>query len=90
MKRVHIILSGRVQGVNFRNYARQEAEKYEVTGSVRNLRDGTVEIIGEGEDLKLNDFVKACKKGPFLAFVEKADVAFEAPTGEFEEFEVYP
>ncbi|MBI2133990.1 acylphosphatase [Candidatus Woesearchaeota archaeon] len=88
MRKVHIILSGKVQGVTFREHARKNAEKLGITGFVKNLQDGTVEIIAEGDDDKINIFIRECKRGPLMAFVKKADIREERPTGGFEGFEI--
>ena len=88
MKRTHIIVSGKVQGVFYRDFARKNAEKLGISGFVRNLPDGTVEVVGEGEEDKLNLFVRECKRGSLTSFVKNADVKFEKPTGEFDGFEI--
>ena len=87
MKKIRILISGRVVGVNFRNFARTEAEKLGVKGYVRNLKS-EVEVVAEGEEEKLKAFEKICRRGPLLAFVKDVKVTEEKPTGEFEEFEV--
>ena len=88
MKRIHLIVSGKVQGVFYREFARKEAERIGVKGFVRNLRDGTVEVVAEGDDNKLNEFIKSCRKGSFASFVKNVDVKEEKPTNEFEDFEM--
>ncbi len=86
MKRAHIIVSGKVQGVFYRDFVRKEAERLDMNGFVRNLQDGTVEIVAEGEEDKLNIFIRECKRGSLLAFVKNAEIRHEEPTGEFEGF----
>ncbi|MBI3034410.1 acylphosphatase [Candidatus Woesearchaeota archaeon] len=88
MKRVSIILSGKVQGVFFRDFVRKEAEKLGIAGFVRNLQDGTVQVVGEGDEDKLNIFIRECKRGPLLAFIKGAEVKLEKATGEFEDFSI--
>lgn len=88
MKRVHLIVSGKVQGVFYREFARKEADKMNIKGFVRNLRDGTVELVAEGDDDKVNDFIKSCKKGSFASFVKNVEIKQEKPSNEFEDFEV--
>lgn len=88
MKRVNIKLSGKVQGVFFRDFARKEAEKRGITGFVKNLQDGTVEIVAEGEEDKLSIFIRECKRGPLLAFVKKAEITEGKSTGEYEDFKI--
>lgn len=88
MKRLHLIVSGKVQGVFYRDFVRREAEKLGVKGFVRNLSDGTVEVVAEGDDSVLKSLVAACKKGPLMAFVKSVDVKDEPSTGQFEDFDV--
>lgn len=88
MKRVHLIVSGRVQGVFYRDFVRREAERLGVRGFVHNLRDGGVEVVAEGNDDKINEFIKFCKKGSFASFVKNVEVKEEKPTNEFEDFEI--
>jgi len=65
----HIRIIGRVQGVGFRRWAENTAEKYHISGWVRNLSDGSVEIMAKGEQADLNDFLSACSKGPAFSMV---------------------
>ncbi|MBI2574928.1 acylphosphatase, partial [Candidatus Woesearchaeota archaeon] len=76
----------KVQGVFYRDFVRKEADKFGISGFVRNLQDGTVEIVAEGEEDKLNIFIRECKRGSLLAFVKNAEIKYEQPTGEFEGF----
>ena len=87
-KRVHIFVSGRVQGVFFRANARHFAEKLGLTGWARNLEDGRVEIIAEGEEKTLKEFVKLVKRGPITAKVEKSEAKWEEFQNEFEDFSI--
>ncbi|MFC2175006.1 acylphosphatase [archaeon] len=61
MKRVRIIISGRVQGVFYRAAVCDAAKNFDVTGFVKNLPDGTVEVVAEGEESELKRFAGACK-----------------------------
>jgi acylphosphatase len=70
MKRKHLIVSGFVQGVGFRFYARHEALASKLTGFVRNLPDGSVEIEAQGTEEQLKRLVKWAKHGPQNAIVE--------------------
>ncbi len=89
MKRFHLIISGKVQGVFFRDFIRKAAEKYRISGFVRNLQDGTVEVVAEGDDSeKMNLFIRECKRGSLTSFVKNAEIKEEKPTGEFEGFEI--
>lgn len=74
MRRVKIIVSGRVQGVYFRYFTQNKAKELGVCGSVRNLDDGRVEIIAEAETVILEDFILWCHKGPITARVDKVEM----------------
>jgi acylphosphatase len=80
--RCHVVVTGRVQNVTFRDSAQQEAEQRGVTGWVRNLPDGSVEAELEGTRTAVDDVVAWMRKGPLLAGVEDVDVAPVAPTGD--------
>ncbi len=88
MVRVRLLISGRVQGVLFRQSARAKALELGVFGWVHNLLDGTVEIMCEGDGGRVKEFIRWCKKGPSLARVERVDVSFEEYAGEFQSFEI--
>ena len=81
MKRKHVFISGRVQGVFFRASTRDMAEKVGVTGWVRNLSDGRVEAVFEGEEDKVDRMVDFCRKGPSRARVEDIEVLNEESKG---------
>ena len=63
MKTVRAKISGTVQGVFFRKFIKEEADKLELKGHIRNLDDGQVEVIAEGENAKVNELMKICKQG---------------------------
>ncbi len=86
--RAHVFVSGLVQGVFFRQRTKQLAEGRGVRGWVRNLEDGRVEAVFEGEDTEVNALVDFCRKGPSGAQVTKFDVEFETFLGEFRNFKV--
>jgi len=86
--RARILVSGRVQGVFFRDHTRIWAGSLGVTGWVRNLRDGRVEVLGEGEREKIEELIARLKEGPPLAQVETVDVAWEDFHGEFRDFRI--
>lgn len=88
MKQIHVIVRGRVQGVFYRNHVRNSAENLGITGTVKNLSDGTVEIVAQGEKEPLEEFLKKCKKGSMMAFVEKLDIQDQEISEEFEEFQI--
>jgi len=86
--RAHVLISGRVQGVFFRDATRRMAESRGVKGWVRNLMDGQVEAVFEGEAPDVQWLVHWCRQGPPRARVDRVDVEWEAPTDEFDAFEV--
>lgn len=86
--RVHIFVSGKVQGVCFRQETKQHAENHGVTGWVRNLPDGRVEAVFEGEEDRVKALVDFCRTGPTGAMVVGVEVNFEGFAGEFKRFEV--
>ena len=69
MQTVRLRISGRVQGVGYRDWAMQMAGSLGLTGWVRNRKDGSVETMVSGDEAKIDRFVDACKSGPSLAFV---------------------
>ena len=84
--RVHLLISGRVQGVAFRYYAQDIAQSLEIKGWVRNCWDGKVEIVMEGEEEKVKELIDWCYRGPGSAIVEKVDIKWEKYRGEFSTF----
>lgn len=86
--RAHVWISGRVQGVFFRAHTKEVAEKLGLTGWVRNLPDGRVEAVFEGEEEAVKEAIEWCKRGPPLAKVERVEVRYEDPTGEFKDFRI--
>ncbi len=84
--RVHVLISGLVQGVFYRASTKEEAKKLGLTGWVRNLPDGRVEAVFEGEREKVERMIAWCKKGPPLARVERVEVHEESYQGEFSDF----
>lgn len=87
-ERAHVFVTGRVQGVAFRDSARSQAEQLGLSGWVRNTGDGRVEAVFEGEPDVVNQMVEWCKSGPSSADVEDVSVEQEEPSGEFSGFEV--
>lgn len=88
MKRVHLIISGDVQGVGFRSWVLRVARELGLVGWVTNREDDTVEIVAEGKQLDLEDLLARCRRGPELAVVKAVDVRWEQATGEFMSFVV--
>ena len=88
LKRIHIFVTGRVQGVFFRQSTRVMAIKNNVNGWVRNLGDGRVEIVAEGQESNIDALADWCKTGPANSRVDEFELVDEDFTGEFENFEV--
>lgn len=86
--RLHAYVSGYVQGVNFRWYTRRNASALGLTGFVRNLPDGRVEVVAEGDRAALQRLLAWLHEGPSLAVVENVEANWESATGEFYAFEV--
>ena len=63
MKRYHVIVEGRVQGVGFRGFCMLQAQRRNLTGTVRNLSNGMVEIFIQGDEAKIDEFLAAVEKG---------------------------
>jgi acylphosphatase len=85
---MHAIVRGRVQGVNFRYYTTRTARRLGLVGWVANRRDGAVETVVEGDHSDTEDFVDFLHRGSPAARVEKVNVDWESPRGEFEGFRV--
>ncbi|HUT83959.1 MAG TPA: acylphosphatase [Thermodesulfobacteriota bacterium] len=81
--RVHVWIKGRVQGVCFRAYTQEKAETLGLTGWVRNLVDGRVEVVFEGEEAGVREMVKWCHRGPSYAEVTEVTAVEEEYKGEF-------
>jgi len=86
--RVHVIISGRVQGVFFRMETSRAAERIGVSGWVRNNSDGTVEAEFEGEKQNVVSMLEWCRKGPPLAGVTNIETVWKAYEGEFSGFTI--
>ena len=82
MKRVRVVVSGRVQGVFFRAECERRARELGVGGFVRNLADGRVEATFEGPDEAVEAAVAWCREGPPWARVESVETTEELPVGE--------
>ncbi len=86
--RAHVFVSGRVQGVSFRWYTQRQAQELKLTGWVRNLWDGRVEAIFEGPEKAVRAAVAWCHTGASPARVDKVEVNYEEPTGDFNRFRI--
>lgn len=85
-KRLHIWVAGRVQGVFYRASTVALAKQLALTGWVRNLPDGRVEIVAEGEEESLQKLLSWCRQGPPAAQVTAVESLEEPATGEFQRF----
>jgi acylphosphatase len=86
--RIHLLISGEVQGVFFRASTRKAASDLGVTGWVRNTPEGMVEVVAEGRKPLLDRLIEFCKRGPEGAMVEETIIEWAKPTGEFSGFSV--
>jgi acylphosphatase len=86
--RAHVFVSGRVQGVFFRDHTRRWATSLGLTGWVRNLLDSRVEVLAEGEKERLEDLVARLKQGPPMSEVRGVEVTWEDFRGEFGDFRI--
>jgi acylphosphatase len=89
-ERLHAIVSGLVQGVNYRSNTRGHALMRGLTGWVRNRADGSVEVVAEGPREVLADFLQYLRQGPRAAVVEDVRETWGPATGEFRQFEIRP
>ncbi|MBM7623564.1 acylphosphatase [Sporohalobacter salinus] len=88
MIRVHVFISGRVQGVGFRNFTRSKAEELDIAGWVKNLEDGRVEAVFAGKANKVKEILKSIRKGPTFAKVDDIESKQEEYVGEFSDFQI--
>ncbi|MBL8603039.1 MAG: acylphosphatase [Myxococcales bacterium] len=79
---------GRVQGVFFRATTQREARRLALTGWVRNRPDGSVEVVAEGDDDTLRDFVGWVQRGPSSARVDRVETRWRSYTGDFTDFRI--
>ncbi|HEX7063988.1 MAG TPA: acylphosphatase [Bacillales bacterium] len=88
MKRYHIRVHGRVQGVGFRFHTQQHAVRHSIKGWVKNNADGTVEIDAEGEDHDMDRFIRELKKGSMNANVTNVEFKEYPETGTHHSFQI--
>lgn len=86
--RLHAIIEGRVQGVGFRMFVKDNARSLGVDGWVRNLRDGTVEVVAEGDREKLSHLLNSLHRGPPAARVTKVHPEWQEPSDQLNGFRV--
>lgn len=86
--RVRVFVGGRVQGVAYRFFAEKYAARLDVSGWVRNLPDGRVEILAEGSEAHIETFLNRLRDGPGLARIDSFEVLREPASGEFRGFRI--
>jgi acylphosphatase len=87
-KAVRLVITGTVQGVFFRNFIKEQADKLGIRGFVRNLEDGNVEAIAEGNLADIDNLIDICRKGPKFANIRDVKVEERKYSGESKEFKV--
>jgi acylphosphatase len=88
LKRLEATVHGMVQGVGYRWYAREMARRLNLSGYVRNRYDRTVEVVAEGQERSLREFLADLERGPSAAFVERVDTRWLPANSSFHGFEV--
>lgn len=88
LKRVEIKITGRVQGVFFRQAAKSKADELGLAGFVKNESDGSVRIIAEGEENQLQKLIEWAKVGTEFTKVEQIDIIRKEATGELDSFSI--
>lgn len=87
-KRLKCLIFGRVQLVMFRDFAQRQAQSLGLVGTVKNLPDGSVFVVAEGEKERLHQLLARLKRGSILAKVERLEEKWLAATGEFKDFKI--
>ncbi len=88
LARVHVTISGIVQGVCFRSFTKSRAKMLGITGWVKNTPDGCLEAVFEGEESKILEMIKYCEEGPSAAFVRNVKTKWGKYKGEYKDFEI--
>ncbi|RLE80231.1 MAG: acylphosphatase [Thermoprotei archaeon] len=88
MKRIHAYVKGIVQGVGFRYFVYRHAKTLDLTGYVRNLPDGRVEVVAEGSEESLRELVSLLWEGPVGSYVENVELEWSEAKNEFKDFEI--
>ena len=87
-KAIRIIVQGTVQGIFYRRFVKEEADKLGLRGFVRNLEDGDVEVVVEGMDDTVDKLVEKCREGPSHSIIKNVSVEEKRWSGEFDDFKV--
>jgi len=88
MKRVHLIISGYVQGIGFRAWFARSARQLQVTGWVKNREDGTVEAVCDGPPEELKKILEVARTGPETSWVDDVVIEWLEPSELFHEFKI--
>lgn len=88
IKRAHVFIDGRVQGVGFRHFVKTRARTLNLVGWVKNLRDGRVEAVFEGDGPNVEELIDLCRQGPPASRVDHMDINREEPRENFNAFKV--
>lgn len=90
MEEMHATVSGRVQGVMYRDFARRAALWLGLTGYVRNRADGRVDVVAQGERAALESLLKRLRRGPLFARIDAVDVAWQTSSELHDTFAIVP
>jgi len=88
MKRLYARVHGFVQGVGYRVFAQSQAHRLGLCGYVRNCADGSVEVVAEGDEQQLREFLQALQRGPLAARVQRVDIEYTEATREWDNFTI--
>ncbi len=88
MQELHAIILGRVQGVMYRDFAQRKARGLGLVGYVRNLSDGSVEVVAQGAREKLEAYIAKLHRGSLLSHVEQVEVSWHVPTQTYPDFSI--
>jgi len=88
MKEIKAQITGKVQMVMFRDFIKRHARSMGLKGTVRNLDDGSIEVVAQGNESTLEKFIKHLHKGPFLAHVVRVDIEWREPMSDFDSFNI--
>jgi acylphosphatase len=89
IRRARIVVTGIVQGVFYRHNTKRQADELGLAGTVRNLPDGSVEIVCEGDEKEIERLIEWCRQGPRGAFVENVDVQWHEKSGGLTHFSIF-
>lgn len=89
MKEVHLIISGKVQGVFFRASVQNEAEYLNLKGLVGNVDSGNVEVVAQGNEASLKKLIEFCKQGPKHASVNKVKINWRKLSKKYSSFSIH-